>query len=217
MGKIKTILYSLILLSFFILSFLNPSSALADLESHCTQVGNECCGPLDDLYCDLGLLCNEETGRCEEDPDAHCGLDGEICCEGNECAGGMSTCVSGMCQPNQGNEVPPLGPLKVGPKECEDSTPDDPVLRTAIGCIHTNPEGLVKWLFGFAGSLAGGIAFLLMAWGAFLYITSQGNPDQLQKAKETIVSAIGGLLFIIFAVFLLRLIGFDILKIPGFK
>jgi len=56
-----------------------------------------------------------------------------------------------------------------------------------------------------------------MAWGAFLYITSQGNPDQLQKAKETIVSAIGGLLFIIFAVFLLRLIGFDILKITGFK
>jgi hypothetical protein len=65
-------------------------------------------------------------------------------------------------------------------------------------------------------SLGGGIAFLIMGVGAFLFITSQGNPEQLQKGKEMIVSAGAGLLFIIFSIFLLRLIGVDILKIPGF-
>jgi len=145
------------------------------------------------------------------------GISGQLICEPNE-----EIPVIPDCEP--GEVTLPVGGTSggddfypVGPEECPGSTPDDPVLRTSLGCIHTNPEGLVKWLFGFAGSLAGGIAFLLMAWGAFLFITSQGNPDQLQRAKETIISAIGGLLFIIFAVFLLRLIGFDILKIPGFE
>ena len=229
MGKIKIALCSLILLSFFILSFLNPSSALAQ-DSHCTQVGDECCGPPGDLYCDLGLSCNEETERCEGDPVAHCGSDGEICCtiseKGYECAGGMSTCVAGVCQPNQGPEIPLPPQAIVGPEECIvnlKETPGgqfisgDPGIQTAIGCVPYDPGNLVKWLLGFGLSLAGGIAFLLMTWGAFLYITSQGNPDQLQKAEETIVSAVGGLLFIIFAVFLLRLIGVDILKIPGFQ
>lgn len=223
MGKIKIILCSLFLLSFFILSFLNPSSTSAQLDSHCTKIGDECCGPLNDLYCDSGLFCNEETGLCEGEPDAHCGLDGELCCDpfekGYECANSMSTCVEGRCQPPQGPEIPPDSeiPIVVGPEECKGSTPDNPILKTAVGCIHTKPSGFIKDLFGIALSLAGGIAFLLMTWGAFLFITSQGNPDQLQKAKETIVSAIGGLLFIIFAVFLLRLIGVDILKIPGFE
>ena len=114
--------------------------------------------------------------------------------------------------------------IPVGPEECTvtqivafGSVVRVPGIKTAIGCIPYDPGNLVKWLLGFGLSLAGGIAFLLMTWGACLYITSQGNPDQLQKAKETIVSAIAGLLFIIFAVFLLRLIGVDILKIPGFQ
>jgi len=108
---------------------------------------------------------------------------------------------------------PPAPPIVITGQECK----DEAGIETALGCIPYDPGNLVKWLLGFGLSLAGGIAFLLMTWGAFLYITSQGNPDQLQKAKETIVSAIGGLLFIIFAVFLLRLIGVDILKIPGFE
>ena len=88
-------------------------------------------------------------------------------------------------------------------------------IRTALGCIPTNPGGFIKWLFSSVLGLAGGIAFLIMAAGAFIFMTSQGNPEQINKGKDLIVAAITGLLFIIFSVFLLNLIGVEILQIPG--
>jgi len=46
--------------------------------------------------------------------------------------------------------------------------------------------------------------------------SSQGNPEKLKKAQEMITSCIMGLMLIIFSVFILKLIGVNILKIPGF-
>lgn len=90
---------------------------------------------------------------------------------------------------------------------------------TAIGCIETSPSGehgFVTVFLRFGVGIAGGIAFLLILWGGFQMITSAGNPEVLNSAKELIGSAIGGLLMIIFSLFLLRLIGFNILGLPGF-
>jgi len=117
--------------------------------------------------------------------------------------------------------------LTIRPQECTTnivSKPGDyesdpikaPGIKTALGCIPYELVPLIAWIFGLAVSVGGGIAFLIMGIGAFLFITSQGNPEQIQKAKEMMVSAGTGLLFIIFSVFLLRLIGVDILRIPGF-
>jgi Co/Zn/Cd efflux system component len=64
--------------------------------------------------------------------------------------------------------------------------------------------------------LAGGIAFLLILFGGFQIMVSAGNPEQMNAGKEMVTSAIAGLLLIIFSVFLLRLIGYNILRIPGF-
>jgi len=107
--------------------------------------------------------------------------------------------------------------ITVGPAECPGSNIDNILLETAIGCIPTTPQGFISKILEIAIFIAGGMAFLLMGWGAFLLITSQGNPEQIKGGQEIIVSAGAGLLFIIFAVFMLRLIGFDILKIPGFQ
>jgi len=68
-----------------------------------------------------------------------------------------------------------------------------------------------------AMGLGGIIAFLLIVFGGFQIILSAGNPDRVKAGKEMITSAIAGLLLIIFSVFILRLIGHDILNIPGFK
>lgn len=88
---------------------------------------------------------------------------------------------------------------------------------TAIGCIPTEPSAFVQGFIKVAIGAGGGIALLLMIYGAFQMITSAGNPDGVKKGSEQITSAVIGLLFIIFAVMLLKIIGVDILQIPGFE
>ena len=106
---------------------------------------------------------------------------------------------------------------EIKPKECKGSTAENPIIETALGCIAVNPQAIVAKGFEIAIFVGSGIAFMLLTWGAFLLITSQGNPEQITQGKDIIVSAGTGLLFIIFSIFLFRLIGVDILKIPGFS
>lgn len=87
---------------------------------------------------------------------------------------------------------------------------------TAVGCVPTDPVELVKSLLKVSVFIGGGLALLLMIYGAFLMITSAGNPDGVKKGSEQITNAVIGLLFIIFSVLLLQIIGVDILKIEGF-
>jgi hypothetical protein len=77
-------------------------------------------------------------------------------------------------------------------------------------------EEFVRKILTFSLGIGGGIAFLLMLWGGLTIILSAGNPEKVKAGKEIITSAIAGLLLIIFSVFILRLIGYDILRIPGF-
>ena len=91
-------------------------------------------------------------------------------------------------------------------------------LPTAIGCIDTiHPEAFITQILGLAVGIGGGIAFLLMLFGTFQIMSSGGDPKGIQGGKETITSALAGLLLIIFSVFLLRFIGVDILGIPGLQ
>lgn len=110
-------------------------------------------------------------------------------------------------------------------KGCNDSTdpnnPDrknpNPGIPTAIGCIHTNPAELTKDLLKFLIGIGGGLAFLMMLFGAFQMITSGGNPETLAAGRSRLTSAIIGLLFVIFSILLLQIIGVGILNLPGFK
>ncbi len=92
----------------------------------------------------------------------------------------------------------------------------NPGTWTAIGCIPSDPQGFIKTFLGFAIGIAGGIAFLLILFGGFQIMTSAGNPEKLNAGRELVGAAISGLLLIIFSLFLLRLIGYNILQIPGF-
>lgn len=96
------------------------------------------------------------------------------------------------------------------------STPNESgdTIDTAIGPINVkSPEGFVGSILTLAIGIGGGIAILLIIFGGFQVLTSSGNPEQVKAGKEMITSAIAGLLLIIFAVFILRLIGVEILKI----
>ena len=89
---------------------------------------------------------------------------------------------------------------------------------TGLGIsINTSPGGFVRSVFGLILSIAGGIALLLIIYSGYQLITSQGTPEKLEAARQQLVSAIVGLLFIIFALVILQVIGVDILQIPGFE
>jgi len=72
--------------------------------------------------------------------------------------------------------------------------------------LYTNYDA---WAIG----IAGGVAFLLMLFSAFGILTSAGDPEKLKASQEKLTSAIIGLLFIIFSVFLLRIIGTPIMEL----
>lgn len=97
------------------------------------------------------------------------------------------------------------------------STDPHYICPTAIGDIDTNTVAFVKQIFGILLSLSGGIALLLIIYSGYQIMTSEGNPEKLQGARETITSAIIGLVFIIFSLVILQIIGVDILRIPGFS
>lgn len=88
---------------------------------------------------------------------------------------------------------------------------------TAIGPINTDPVQFLKTLFAVILSLSGGIALLLIIFSGYRLMTSQGNAEAIQGARDTIISAITGLLFIIFSLVIMQIIGIDILGIPQFK
>lgn len=90
-------------------------------------------------------------------------------------------------------------------------------LVTAIGCIHTQPKALVQDFLRFATGIGGGLAFMMMLLGAFQMLTSGGNPQNLQGGREVFQNALIGLLFVIFSILIMKIIGIDILNIPGFS
>ncbi len=156
-----------------------------------------------------------------DSPECH------ICARDNDCSGDCASC--GFCHPPTpiltNTPIPPLpdlvklcdqidGQYKDACHKCVDPGG----MWTAIGCLPTTGlETFLKdYLFTFGMGIAGGIAFLYFLYGVFLFLTSAGNAEVVAQAKEIIVSALSGLLFIIFSIFFLQLIGVQILRIPGF-
>ena len=103
--------------------------------------------------------------------------------------------------------------ITLNKKFCEQG--ENPKVNTALGCIPVRVDQFITWLLPYAFGIAGGISFLLMVYGFILMTISSGDPKIVQGARETISSAIMGLIVSIFAIFIIRLIAVGILKIPG--
>jgi len=92
-----------------------------------------------------------------------------------------------------------------------------PGIWTAIGCLPIDlPPLFQMYIFTYGIGMVGGIAFLYLIYGFFLILTSGGNAEKIEQAKQIIISALSGLILIIFSVLLLKIIGTDIIRIPGF-
>lgn len=89
---------------------------------------------------------------------------------------------------------------------------------SAIGCVPINLSNFIsQFLLGRLIGLAGVIALFCIIYSAFQMQTSQGNTEKIKKAQDMLVSCLLGLVLIIFSIFILKLIGVNILKIPGLR
>ncbi len=91
-------------------------------------------------------------------------------------------------------------------------------LWTSLGCFSGNiSEFISQKILGTGIGLAGGISLLCIMFAAFQMQTSGGNAEKVKKAQELLTNCITGLMVIIFSTLLLKIIGVDILKIPGLQ
>jgi len=146
---------------------------------------------------------------------------GQCCYPGSSCPGDEvctapssstpSTCLPAgyTCQIPEELQVPAE---ILGGGSCSDTE-----INSAIGCIPiNNTDEFIGYILRWAVGVGGGIAFLLIILAGFQIMTSSGNPDRLKAGQELMTSAIAGLVLLIFSVFILKIIGVDILRLPGF-
>lgn len=86
-------------------------------------------------------------------------------------------------------------------------TEENPGAMTALGCIPFNTIKLAAKSNAFFLGISGAIALILLARAAYIMMTSEGNPASLAEAKESVTAVITGVLMLILAVFILRLLG----------
>lgn len=136
---------------------------------------------------------------------------------GGDCSGNTSSCCSGSyCNPAYNERFETVKsycaqislPGTTGP-DCSSAGG----CPTAVGNLSTNPVNFVKTLFSILLGLSGGIAVLLIIISGYRLMTSQGNPERVQGAREQLTAAIIGLIFIILSFSILRFIGVDVLGI----
>ncbi|MCX6793842.1 MAG: hypothetical protein NTY06_01935 [Candidatus Gottesmanbacteria bacterium] len=131
-------------------------------------------------------------------------VSGALCPSGQQCVAKTTTKVCDFVSD------------KAKQADCETCMGNGTAAWTALGCIQTDPSQFIGSILSIGIGIGGGIAFLLILFGGFQILMSAGNPEKLNAGKELITSAITGLLIIIFSLFILRLIGFNIFGIPGF-
>jgi len=88
---------------------------------------------------------------------------------------------------------------------------------TGIGCLPTDVSGIVKSLFTLFSGLMGGLVFFCLVSNGLKIMTSSGNPEALKKAQEAITACLVGFAVLVLSVLFLRIVGVDILSLPGWS
>ncbi len=89
---------------------------------------------------------------------------------------------------------------------------------SGLGCIPLSVQSFITdFILKFGLGLAGLVSLLCIIYSAFLLQVSRGNPDRVKKAREYLTNCIIGLVLVIFSIFILQMIGVNILRIPGFS
>ena len=106
---------------------------------------------------------------------------------------------------------PSTATFKVSGELTSGENPCGTTCVTGLGSIDTSLEGLATKVLSIGVGLGGGLALILMVFGAIRVLTSTGDQQRLNGGREMIVAALAGLLFIIFSTVILKFIGINIL------
>ena len=90
-------------------------------------------------------------------------------------------------------------------------------MKTDLGDIPCSPGGFASSLYGIGLSFIGVVALLFIVYGGFLILTSQGNPEQVDKGKSYITYSVIGVVLAIAGYALYQILAIDVIKIPGFS
>ncbi len=63
----------------------------------------------------------------------------------------------------------------------------------------TDPNAALSGILTVAYSAAGIVAVLVIIYGAYIYITSDGNPSNVKRGKDAIIGAVIGIVIILMA------------------
>ncbi len=167
-----------------------------------TWDGNACTGgasgaPLSsDLYCDNPNQCDHTYGCLNKVKSPFCPPP-------------YKTDTNGFCTTNTFNPCP--SPNKI------DASGNCSAVDTGLGIsIASEKTAFAATLMGIILSIAGIVALFIIITTGYRLMTSQGDPEKIKGARESITAAIVGLVFIIFSLAVLSFIGVDVLHIPGF-
>ena len=186
----KLLLFLLFALSYSLL-VISPSPLFA--------LGQPCCPPYSEY---ANYTYNEGTNECEIILSSQLGTTQSVstqCAAGEYCDPTTVTCISAQ----EASDIS----LPGAPAVCDEGTGTP----TALGCIPNNPKQAIPLILNWAVGIGTGLGFLLLIYGAFTLITAGPNPENVDKGKSIITSAVSGLLFIILSVVLLKIIGISIL------
>ena len=150
--------------------------------------------------------CGTKTPVCSSGPklgqvsctcSASCTPRGQVPTPSKPCCDGNLPSVGGVCGPYSTSTPVPVGGLKI---------------NSAIGTIpFDSSTRFFSFILSWAIGIGGGIAFFLIIMASFMITTSAGNPERIKAGQELLTSAIAGLIMLVFSVFILRIIGVDIL------
>ncbi|MBP7966867.1 hypothetical protein KAZ66_01210 [Candidatus Woesebacteria bacterium] len=142
-------------------------------------------------------------------------------CKDKKAPGNLDACMACL-YPNLTIEQT----LEINPPSYVAPSPKTGAYYSQLGCIDVGIAGftdstasggvlnilLNRFLFPITGSLA----LISLIYGSFLLITAQGNVEQISRGRRWIYGAIVGVIFTFGSILLIRIIGGDILRIPGF-
>ena len=90
-------------------------------------------------------------------------------------------------------------------------------IKTDFGCLPLDPANFTGSLYTIGLGLVGGVGILFMIMGAYIVLSSQGDPSNIAKGKRYITYSIIGILMALFGYAFYQIIAVDILNLPGFQ